>query len=117
MDFIGENVFYTDRHDNKLGNSVEDREFLSLMDEHLHMDARCYWTSPLPFKSKHPSLKNNKSQVLKRAINLDQSFKKNPDKLSQMYDFMKDIFYTGAAERELLSSQERNSPGTSLYLE
>lgn len=99
---MGENVFYTNRHDNKLRNSVDDREFLSIIDEHFHMDhmdARGYWTSQLPFKSKHPSLKNSKSQVLKRTINLDQSLKKNPNKLPQMCDLMKDIFDTGAAER------------------
>lgn len=28
LDFKGDSVFYTDRHDNKIGNSVEDREFL-----------------------------------------------------------------------------------------
>lgn len=33
LDFKGDNVFYTDRHDKKVGNSVEDREFLLLMDQ------------------------------------------------------------------------------------
>ncbi|XP_061182344.1 uncharacterized protein LOC133190668 [Saccostrea echinata] len=42
---------------------------------------------------------NNKTQVFKRACNLDHSLKKNPEKLKQMCEFMENIFNTGAAEK------------------
>jgi hypothetical protein len=42
---------------------------------------------------------NNKVQVLKRAINLDLSLKKDPEKLEKMCDLMENIFNTGAAEK------------------
>ncbi|XP_052696124.1 uncharacterized protein LOC128174669 [Crassostrea angulata] len=99
LDFKGDSVFYTDRHDNKIGNSVEDREFLSMMDQTFHMDSRGNWTSPLPFKNTRPTLTNNRAQVFRRAINLDNSLKRNPEKLKQMCEFMENIFNTGAAER------------------
>nr|XP_034328410.1 uncharacterized protein LOC117689956 [Crassostrea gigas] len=99
LDFKGDSVFYTDRHDNKIGNSVEDREFLSMMDQTFHMDSRGNWTSPLPFKNTRPTLTNNMAQVFRRAINLDNSLKRNPEKLKQMCEFMENIFNTGAAER------------------
>ncbi|XP_055997868.1 uncharacterized protein LOC125646037 [Ostrea edulis] len=107
-DFKGDNVFYTDRHDNKVGNSVEDREFLSLMDQTFQKNFNGNWTSPLPFKNVRPHLVNNKTQVFKRAINLDHSLRKNPEKLKQMCEFMENIFQTGAAERapEIPKGQE-----------
>lgn len=71
LDFKGDGVFYTDRHDNKIGNSVEDREFLSMMNQTFHMDTRGNWTSPLPFKNTRPTLTNNMAQVFRQAINLD----------------------------------------------
>ena len=99
VDFKGDHVFYTDRHDNKVGHSVEDREFLSIMNQDFHKNSNGNWTAPLPFKSVRPHLMNNKVQVLKRAINLDLSLKKDPVKLEKMCDFMENIFNTGAAEK------------------
>lgn len=80
LDFKGGSVFYTDRHDNKIGNSVEDREFLSMMDQTFHMNSRGNWTSPLPVKNTRPTLTNSRAQVCRRAINLDNSLKRNPEK-------------------------------------
>lgn len=39
-------MFYTDRHEKKVGNSVEDREFLLLMDQTFHKNSRGNWIYP-----------------------------------------------------------------------
>ena len=104
MDFMVENVFYTDRYDNKIGNSVEDRGSIWMLEV---IGLRHY-----PSRVSIQALRKKKSQVYKRSNQLRPTFEKNPNKLSQMCEYMKDIFDTGAAERapEL---QENISPGTS----
>ncbi|KAK3100574.1 hypothetical protein FSP39_022032 [Pinctada imbricata] len=99
ISFKGDHIFDTSRNDNKIGSSVEDRAFLAIMDKELRKNDKGKWTAPLPFKCPRSYLPNNQSQVYKRAVSLDSSLKRNPEKLKKMVEFMDVILGNGAAER------------------
>lgn len=57
-------IFVKTKNDDKIALSIEDTEFLSLMDKELEMDCEGSWTAPLPFKKQRPRLPNNRPQAL-----------------------------------------------------
>ncbi|XP_048734152.2 uncharacterized protein LOC125650167 [Ostrea edulis] len=91
-------IFVKTRDDDKIGLSIDDREFLAIMDISFRKDGNGHWTAPLPFKEQRPILPNNKVLALKRAHSLDVSLKKNPTKRDHMVTFMKGVIDRGAAE-------------------
>ncbi|XP_061191733.1 uncharacterized protein LOC133199970 [Saccostrea echinata] len=91
-------IFVKTKDDDKLGLSVDDREFLTFMDKSFKKNSNGHWTAPLPFKEQRPVLPNNKVLALKRAHSLDVSLKKNPTKRDHMVSFMKGVIGRGAAE-------------------
>ena len=107
--FRGDDVFHTTKNDSKVGLSVDDREFLSLMDREFKKDSNGNWTAPLPFNSPQTHLPCNRLQVLKRAQNLDASLRRNPVKLQHMVEFMDKVFSSGAAERAQPLSGDKES--------
>lgn len=95
---IVDGVFQKTDQDEKLGPSVEDRKFIDIMDSSFTKDVDGRWMAPLPFKENRPTLPNNKSQALRRALMLDGSFRRNPKKDLHAQDFMQKIFDHGHAE-------------------
>ena len=93
-----ESVFATSKHDNEIGPSVEDREFLELMGSEMKKDVCGKWIAPLPFRSPRPTLPNNKAYAQSRASVLHQSLMKNPQKREHMREFMAQILDKGHAE-------------------
>jgi hypothetical protein len=59
-DFTGDSVFQQTADDNKVGFSVEDRQFLTLMDREMKKVEEGFWTAPLPFKHVRPRAPNNR---------------------------------------------------------
>ena len=53
-------IFNKTNDDNKPGLSVEDKEFISLMNENFVRGPSGNWSAQLPFKSNRPRLPNNK---------------------------------------------------------
>jgi len=49
-------LFLKTEHDEKLGYSVEDREFLKMMEIGFVKDEQDQWTAPLPFRTGRPTL-------------------------------------------------------------
>ena len=82
-DFRGNSVFAKTPCDDSPGTSVEDRQFLALMDENYKKDEEGHWTAPLPFRKIPEVMPNNRSQALHRAHILDISLKRDPVKKSQ----------------------------------
>ena len=66
-------LFQRTDHDEKIGLSVEDREFLELMNTSFERDDSGHWVAPLPFKRNHQPLPNNKTQALQRARSFDKN--------------------------------------------
>lgn len=77
---IGQHIFQTSHDDDKPGLSVEDKEFLAIMDKEFCRDNSGQWVAPLPFREPRRKLPNNRQQALRRAIILDASLRKNPVK-------------------------------------
>lgn len=95
---IGQNIFQTSPDDDKPGLSVEDKEFLAIMDKEFYRDESGQWVAPLPFREPRYRLPDNRQQVLKRATILDNSLRKNPIKCEHALTFMQRIFDAKHAE-------------------
>ncbi|XP_071100525.1 uncharacterized protein [Haliotis cracherodii] len=97
-EMLGRTVFEVTKNDDKPGLSVEDHEFLQIMDQEMYRGTSGNWVAPLPFKSPRPLLPNNKPQAIKRANTLDGSITKDAVKKKHMLDFMEKIFENKHAE-------------------
>ncbi|XP_071085479.1 uncharacterized protein [Haliotis cracherodii] len=97
-EMLGRTVFEVTKNDDKPGLSVEDHEFLQIMDQEMYRGTSGNWVAPLPFKSPRLLLPNNKPQAIKRANTLDRSITKDAVKKKHMLDFMEKIFENKHAE-------------------
>ncbi|MCG8046576.1 MAG: hypothetical protein N0E48_13205 [Candidatus Thiodiazotropha endolucinida] len=91
-------VFQQRADDNKPSLSVEDRQFLQVMDENFCKDSAGHFSAPLPFKPNRPILPNNREHALRRAKSLHVSLCKNDVKRQHFIDFMTKVFENGNAE-------------------
>ena len=96
--FTYDYVFTTDVRDDVPSLSVEDREFLSIMDKEFVLDSDSRWSAPLPFRASRPRLPNNRAQALQRAKGLQVSLSKNPVKKQHFLEFMGKLLVCGHAE-------------------
>ena len=91
-------VFEKRSDDNKPASSVEDRQFLEIMDEGFVKDSDGRWSAPLPFRVDRPTLSSNKEQAVRRAKILDSSLHKNAAKCEHLVNFMGKVIKNGHAE-------------------
>ena len=91
-------VFEKRSDDNKPAPSVEDRQFLEIMDEGFVKDSEGRWSAPLPFRVDRPTLPSNKEQAVRRAKILDSSLHKNAAKCEHFVNFMGKVIKNGHAE-------------------
>lgn len=100
FDSIGSSVFVKTAHDNKIGPSIEDRQFIKVMDTNCEQNENGNWVFPLPFKEKslNRPLPSNFQIAEKRAQLLSKSLKKQPQKCEDFCKFMDDMFKNGHAE-------------------
>ncbi|XP_060602183.1 uncharacterized protein LOC132755332 [Ruditapes philippinarum] len=76
LDQVGANdIFVHTKNDDKPGLSLEDKEFLKLMDTQFHRDNSGHWTAPLPFRTPRIKLPNNRSEAYRRAKTFESSLK------------------------------------------
>ena len=94
-----DDIFATTKRDDEPGLSIEDHEFVELMDQEFHRGEDGNWVGPLPFRKGRPRLPNNMPQAENRAKTLDYNLKKNPLKKEHFLAFMGDILNSGYAER------------------
>ena len=97
-DYKGDSVFIRSADDDQIGQSVEDKEFVRLMDSEFHKDDQGRWTAPLPFRSPRVAMPNNRPQAWRRAQYLDASLRKDPVKKQHFFTFMTKVLDSGAAE-------------------
>jgi hypothetical protein len=91
-------LFLKTEHDEKLGYSVEDREFLKLMEIGFVKDEQDQWTAPLPFGTGRPNLASNRELALKRARSLDTSLQRDTLKCEHITEFMQKMIDNKHAE-------------------
>ncbi|XP_053381914.1 uncharacterized protein LOC128549337 [Mercenaria mercenaria] len=91
-------VFAQTANDDKFSPSVDDLEFLDLMDKGFRKTSDGRWSAPLPFRSSRSCLPNNRTDAMRRAKSLHFNLMKNPVKRNLMVEFMAKIFDKGHAE-------------------
>ena len=91
-------IFERTTQDDKPGLSIEDRQFLEIMQANLQKDSNGNWCSPLPFRTPRRRLPNNRAMVLHRAKSLEKSFDRDPVKQEHIFAFMQKLFECKHAE-------------------
>ena len=91
-------LFVRTPDDNKVGLSVEDKQFLKLMDEEFKIDETGHWSASLPFKNTKPVMPNNYPQALKRTHIFDASLRKDSNKRQHFFASMEKVLSSGAEE-------------------
>lgn len=82
---------------NETGLSVDDREFMDLIDKSFQKDQDGRWKAPLLFRNPQ-LLPNNRVQAYKRAQMLHVNLQNNPTKKEYFVTFMKNIIESDAME-------------------
>ena len=77
-DSLGQAIFTRTADDHRLAPSMEDLEFLHIMDAEFHQDSSKSWVGPLPFRSPRQRLPNNRRQAHDRLLSLRRTLEKRP---------------------------------------
>lgn len=93
-----DNIFVETKYDNDTGLSIEDIEFLEIMEREFHKDEDNHWTAPLPFRTPRVRLPNNKPEAYRRAKTFENSLKRDPTKLQHSVEFMGNLIEKGYCE-------------------
>lgn len=84
-------MFQKTPEDEKLAMSVDDNNFLRIMESEVYMDDQNHWVAPLPFHLPHKPLPNNRGQATQRLSTLQRSFRRRPDMKQHFFDFMQKV--------------------------
>ena len=95
---FGVGVFKTTEDDEKEGMSIEDLNFIHIMQKGFHKNANGNWVAPLPFKDTRPKLPNNYSLALQRAKGLDRVLTRDSTRREHFITFMEKLLENGHAE-------------------
>ncbi|XP_040208534.1 uncharacterized protein LOC120940042 [Rana temporaria] len=88
---LGDSVYQTTCDDNKIAPSVEDKEFIKIMDEEFFKDNSNSWVAPLPFRVPRLTLPNNRGQALTRFAALKKTLCNKPEMQEHFLAFMQKI--------------------------
>ena len=95
---VNDPLFRKTKEDEKPGLSVEDRQFLSVMNKGFEKDESGNWVAPLPFRHSVLKTSNNRDYVWRRMESLHRSLLRNAEKRKHMIDFMSKVFERKHAE-------------------
>ena len=84
--------FAKTKNNDKIALSIENAEFLSLLDKELEKDCEGSWKAPLPFKKQRPQFPNNRPQALKRAKTPADNLRRNSVKRRHFTELIEGIF-------------------------
>ncbi|XP_040197695.1 uncharacterized protein LOC120930586 [Rana temporaria] len=88
---LGDSVYQTTCDDNKIAPSVEDKEFIKIMDKEFFKDNSNSWVAPLPFRVPRLTLPNNRGQALTRFAALKKTLCNKPEMQEHFLAFMQKI--------------------------
>ncbi|XP_052406346.1 uncharacterized protein LOC127952103 [Carassius gibelio] len=95
---LGQTVFARSPDDHRLAASMEDLEFLKIMEAECFQDSSGSWVAPLPFRLPRQRLPNNRKQVFDRFVSLQRSLDKRPQMKADFLEFMEKMFKKAHAE-------------------
>lgn len=87
-DKLGHSVFDRSESDDKVALSVDDKTFLTLMDNEVSQNKENSWVAPLPFRTPRRRLPSNREQALKRLYSLKKTLEKKPEMKDHYIQFM-----------------------------
>ena len=91
-------VFKTTEADNTPADSIEDSQFMDILETEAKKNPNGYWEMPLPFKPDRQRLPNNRPMALNRVNKIVQRIKVNPKLAHQYQAFMQNLLDNGHAE-------------------
>ncbi|KAI4876335.1 hypothetical protein NFI96_002704 [Prochilodus magdalenae] len=97
-DFLGSAIFQHTEHDNKVAPSIEDKQFIELMDKEMFIGEENSWVAPLPFRTARSRLPNNREQALNRLNSLCRTLERKTEMKQHFFTFMQRIFDQDHAE-------------------
>lgn len=97
-DSLGSKIFQRTEDDNKVAPSIEDKQFIKLMDKEMFIDEGNSWVAPLPFRTSRLHLPNNREQALSRFNSLCRTFERKAETKQHFFTFMQRIFDQDHAE-------------------
>ncbi|XP_074518426.1 uncharacterized protein LOC141784488 [Halichoeres trimaculatus] len=97
-DDLGCSVFERSKNDDEPALSIDDKEFLNIMNAEVYQDESNSWVAPLPFRSPRRRLPSNRAQALKRLFSLRKTLEKNPKMKDHYIKFMQKMIDNDQAE-------------------
>ncbi|XP_035808144.2 uncharacterized protein LOC118470918 [Amphiprion ocellaris] len=97
-DNLGCSVFDRSKDDNKPALSMDDKNFLTIMNAKVHQNEGNSWVAPLPFRCPRKRLPSNREQALKRLCSLRRTLVKNPEMSDHYTKFMQKMLDSDQAE-------------------
>lgn len=97
-DSLGSRIFQRTEDDNKVAPSIEDKQFINLMDKEMFIDEGNSWVAPLPFRTSRSHLPNNREQALSRFNSLCRTLERKAEMKQHFVTFMQRIFDQDHAE-------------------
>ena len=95
---VNDPMFKRNEDDNKPSLSVDDRDFIKIMDTDFRKFPNGNWSAPLPFRSNRQTLPNNYDYAFNRAKSLHISLQRNEIKRQHFIEFMGNVLENGHAE-------------------
>lgn len=111
------NILETDFQESRPSTSlsIEDKQFMSLMEDGIRHGEDGYYEMPLPFKGKDPCMPSNRTQALKRLNQIGARFRKDTKFCQDYTTFMQSIIENGEAE-EVPKPELEKSDGRLWYI-
>ncbi|XP_070577689.1 uncharacterized protein [Ptychodera flava] len=78
-------------YDEQKAPSIEDKQFLDIMQREVHVNEEGNLELPLPFRQDPKKLPNNRQSALNRFYNLQNQFQRKPQMMEEYFQFMKKI--------------------------
>lgn len=97
-DGLAKTVFAVTKDDDKPGLSIEDRQFLGLMEETMVKNAAGNWTTPLPFKHQVEKLPESRPAAAKRLKSTCRLLERKPEMKQHYLTFMQGVLDKNLAE-------------------
>lgn len=97
-DGIGAKVFLSSKDDNKPGQSVEDRKFISIMDTQMLKDDDGNWEEPLPFRNPISELPDNREDTRKLFRSTQRTLDRQTEMKRHYFEFMQKLLKNSHAE-------------------
>ncbi len=98
VDCLGQTVFAHSPDNHRLAPSMEDLEFLKIMEAECYQDSSKSWVAPLPFRLPRQRMPNNRKQVLDCFVSLQRSLEKRLKMTVDFLEFMEKMFEKAHAE-------------------